>query len=56
MNKFFNWIKAIFVAIINMCLLCGAGHVLDWIFNKTSRAGRRIKQFVLNNRKYTGLY
>jgi hypothetical protein len=51
MSKFFNWIKAIFVAIINVCLLCGAGYVLTWIgfvFNKTSRAGRRIKQIVLN--------
>lgn len=51
MNKFFKWIRTIIVAMINMCLLCGAGHVLDWIgfvFIKTSRAGRRIKRFVLN--------
>jgi hypothetical protein len=47
MSKFFKWTKALFVAMINVCLLCGAGHVLDWvhfIFNKTSRAGRRIKR------------
>jgi hypothetical protein len=47
MSKFFKWIKALFVAMINVCLLCGAGHVFDWvhfIFNKTSRAGRRIKR------------
>ncbi len=53
MSKFLNWIKAIVIAMINVCLLCGAGHALDWIrfiFSKTSRAGRRIMQFVLNNR------
>jgi hypothetical protein len=47
MNKLLIWIRTIVVAMINMCLLCGAGHVLDWIgfiFNKTSRAGRRIKR------------
>ncbi len=44
MEKFFKWIKAIVVAMINMCLLCGAGHVLDWF----GFAGRRIKRFVLN--------
>ncbi len=42
--KFIKWIKAIVVAMINMCLLCGAGHVLDWL----GFAGRRIKRFVLN--------
>jgi hypothetical protein len=49
MNNFFKWIKAIFVAAINICLLCGAGHAFDWmrfVFTKTSRAGRRIKQFL----------
>jgi len=48
MSKFIRWIKTIIIAMINMCLLCGASHVLDWmgfVFNKTSRAGRRIKQY-----------
>lgn len=31
MNKIFKWIGAVFVAMINICLLCGAGHVLDWM-------------------------
>ncbi|MFL5747925.1 MAG: hypothetical protein ACJ751_24835 [Niastella sp.] len=43
MNKFIKGIKTITVAMINICLLCGAGHVLDWF----GFAGRRIKQFVL---------
>jgi hypothetical protein len=47
MSKLIKLTKAVFVAMINVCLLCGAGHVFDWIhfiFNKTSRAGRRIKR------------
>jgi len=44
MNMFIKWIKAIVVAMINMCLLCGAGHVLDWLGFTT----RRIKRFVLS--------
>jgi hypothetical protein len=51
MSKFIRCIKTIFVAMINICLLCGAGYVMDWlgvIFNKTSHVGRRIKRFVLN--------
>jgi hypothetical protein len=31
MSKIFNWIRLLFIAIINISLLCGAGHVLDWI-------------------------
>jgi len=44
MEKIIKWIKAIVVAMINICLLCGASHVLDWL----GFAGRRIKKFVLN--------
>jgi hypothetical protein len=44
MNKFVKGIKTITVAMINICLLCGAGHVLDWL----GVASRQIKQFVLN--------
>jgi hypothetical protein len=50
MSKFLTYIKTLFVAMINVCLLCGAGYVLDWFgfaFNKTSKAGRRIKRFIL---------
>lgn len=42
--KFIKWIKAIVVALINICLLCGAGHMLDWL----GFASRQIKEFVLN--------
>lgn len=41
MNKIFNYIKTLLVAIINMSLLCGAGHVFDWIsylFKKSIKA------------------
>ncbi len=51
MSKFFKWIKTISVAMINMCLLCGAGHVFDWmgfVFKRTTRATQKIKRFVLN--------
>lgn len=44
MNKFIKGTRTIIVAMINICLLCGAGHVLDWL----GFAGKRIKQFVLN--------
>lgn len=44
MEKFVKGIKAIVVAMINICLLCGAGHMLDWL----GFAGRKIKRFVLN--------
>jgi len=44
MEKIIKWIKAIVVAMINICLLCGAGHVLDWL----GFAGQRIRNFVLN--------
>jgi len=49
MSKIFKWSKTVFIAMINVCLLCGAGHVFDWvhfIVNKTSRAGRRIKRML----------
>jgi hypothetical protein len=52
MSKFFKWIKTISVAMINTCLLCGAGHVFDWmgfVFKRTTHATRKIKRFVLNN-------
>jgi hypothetical protein len=51
MSKFFKWIKTISVAMINTCLLCGAGHVFDWmgfVFKRTTRATQKIKRFVLN--------
>ena len=51
MKKFFNGIKTVSIAMINICLLCGAGHALDWmgfVFKRTSHAGRKIKRFVLN--------
>ncbi|AEW02070.1 hypothetical protein Niako_5839 [Niastella koreensis GR20-10] len=44
MEKFMKWIKVMIVAMINIWLLCGAGHVLDWL----GFAGQRIKEFVLN--------
>jgi hypothetical protein len=47
MNKYLTYIKAVFVAMINICLLCGAGYVLDWfgfVFKKTTLSGRRIKR------------
>ena len=44
MNKCIKWTKAIVVAMINMCLLCGAGHVLDWLGFTT----RRIKRVILS--------
>lgn len=50
MSKFLKYIKTVFVAMINICLLCGAGYVLDWFafaFNRTSKAGGRIKRFAL---------
>ena len=43
MSKFLTYIKTVFVAIINMCLLCGAGYVLDWfgfVFKRTTHNGR----------------
>ena len=49
MSKFLTYIKTVLVAMINMCLLCGAGYVLDWfgfVFKKTTHTGRRIKRFV----------
>jgi hypothetical protein len=49
MSKFSTYIKAVFVATINICLLCGAGYVFDWfgfVFKKTTFNGRRIKRFV----------
>ena len=49
MSKYLTYIKAVFVAMINICLLCGAGYVLDWfgfVFKKTTLSGRRIKRFV----------
>jgi len=50
MSKFLTYTKAVFVATINVCLLCGAGYMLDWcgfVFKKTSHTGRRIKRSVL---------
>lgn len=50
MKKFFNGIKTVSIAMVNICLLCGAGHVFDWmgfVFKRT-RAGRKIKRFVVN--------
>jgi len=38
MKKVFKCIRAILIAVINICLLCPAGHVLDWftyLFKKT---------------------
>jgi hypothetical protein len=49
MSKFLTYIKAVFVATINICLLCGAGYVFDWfgfVFKKTTFNGRRIKRIV----------
>lgn len=44
MSTFLKHTKAVFVAMINICLLCGAGHVLEWIefviTKKTSRTDR----------------
>lgn len=51
MNKFFNWIKTISIAMVNMCLLCGAGHAFEWmgfVFKRTTHAGRKLKRIVLN--------
>jgi hypothetical protein len=51
MKKFFKGIKTVSIAMVNVCLLCGAGHVFDWIgfaFKRTTHAGRKIKRFVIN--------
>jgi hypothetical protein len=55
MSKFFKWIKTISVAMINICLLCGAGHVFDWmrfVYKRTTPrmrgATRKLKRFVLD--------
>jgi hypothetical protein len=51
MKKFFKGIKTVSIAMVNVCLLCGAGHVFDWmgfVFKRTTHAGRKIKRFVLN--------
>jgi hypothetical protein len=53
MKKIFKGIKTISIAMVNICLLCGAGHAFDWlgfVFKRTTRAGRKIKRFVLNMR------
>ena len=52
MSKFLIYTKTVFVAMINVCLLCGAGYVFDWcgfVFKKTSHTSRRIKRSVLKN-------
>jgi hypothetical protein len=30
MSKIFKWMGSVIVAVTNICLLCGAGYVLDW--------------------------
>lgn len=45
MSKVLKHIRSVLVAMINICLLCGAGYVLDWIsylFKKTTNADRKI--------------
>jgi hypothetical protein len=45
MSKVLKHTKSVIVAMINICLFCGAGYVLDWIsycFKKTTEAGRKI--------------
>jgi hypothetical protein len=52
MSKILKGIKTFSVAMINVCLLCGAGHVFDWmgfVFKRTSHATRKIKRFVINH-------
>jgi hypothetical protein len=51
MKKYFNWIKTISIAMVNICLLCGASHAFEWmgfVFKRTTRTTRKIKRFVLN--------
>ena len=51
MKKIFKGIKTVSIAMVNICLLCGAGHAFDWlgfVFKRTTHAGRKIKRFVLN--------
>lgn len=51
MKKFFKGIKTISIAMVNICLLCGASHAFDWmgfVFKRTTQAGRKLKRVVLN--------
>lgn len=51
MKKLFKGIKTISIAMVNICLLCGAGHAFDWlgfVFKRTTHAGRKLKRFVVN--------
>lgn len=51
MKKFFKGIKTISIAMVNICLLCGAGHAFEWmgfVFKKTTNAGRKLKRHVQN--------
>ena len=51
MKKFFKGIKTISIAMVNICLLCGAGHAFEGVgfaFKRTTNAGRKLKRYVLN--------
>jgi hypothetical protein len=49
MSKIFNWTKSVIVAMTNICLLCGAGYVLDWfsyLFKRSYTRGNKFKRIV----------
>lgn len=51
MSNVFKWIQSVVVALINICLLCGAGYFIDWVnyvFNKrVTNAGSEVKRVAL---------
>ena len=49
MSKVFKWTKSVIVAMSNICLLCGAGYVLDWcsyLFKRSYTRGSKFKRMV----------
>lgn len=51
MKKLLIGVKTISIAMVNMCLLCGAGHAFEWMgfmFKRTTRVTSKVKRFVVN--------
>jgi hypothetical protein len=49
MRKVFTWTKSVIVAMTNICLLCGAGYMLDWfsyLFKKSYTRGSKFRRMV----------
>ena len=46
MNKLFSYIKTVVIALINMSLLCGAGHVLDWISYSLKKTIKAMTKYI----------